>query len=821
MVLQLGAFSSPDIQLFSAAGAPMGRILWNSGHIVEAGWTSEEEFLVVNDRGMVHRYLATGAVSNRGQPFSLGAGCEEEGLADVVFFQDGIVARTLSGHLWCIEDVGEPRVTRFPSPSAAGGVVHCMAAVAPSLSLSGTLEVLVAIDSTVVVVDARGVTPTTVTEGPIAKLAVSPDGRCVAGFAADDVLHLWNASFEEHLASLYIADTADDMADALGIDTTSLPSGPPESLVWCGSDAILAAWPGTGALLLTQQGAYRWWDLGSGAVALVGEVDGGRAVTNSSHLFLRRVPPSLASVLEIGSTSPGALLHDARQLYESRDARAAAELLEVLRAGDLPEAVAACLGAAAAELDPAKQESLLQAGCYGRAFMALQGAGDQDEVHGGTSVLDVARKLRVANALRAPEVGLPITLPQLDALGLGGLAARLALRRQYLLALRVCEALGASTESVLFQWACDKIEASASSAPDEELLTALRAKLDGRPGVKWARIAAHARLQGRPRLAAALAGQEVCAGEQVPLLLELGEEGEALRRATRSGDPDLVFLVVHTMWRRAERSGGADSYKAVWEGVQGNDLATASMAQYLESINRTLPLSMWNSLGEYDKCAAAHICTGAAACAAGAEAGAAREWTKAKEAFAQAERAGAEMKFESAAAAAAIRLMDVQAELQRTTGREGFVGLSAVDTVRQCLRVGLRDQAQRVAREFKIPEKQQMLIAAGVTASSHDWPSLQQMASKIDRRAPISMEHFVRIARAHGAPLPVVKWFVDRISVGDNALVRRAQLYAELGLHQEAMLVAEQAEQQGAGAGVLGSLRGALGGTVGSLVGRS
>jgi hypothetical protein len=30
------------------------------------------------------------------------------------------------------------------------------------------------------------------------------------------------------------------------------------------------------------------------------------------------------------------------------------------------------------------------------------------------------------------------------------------------------------------------------------------------------------------------------------------------------------------------------------------------------------------------------------------------------------------------------------------------VGLSAADTIRQCLRLGLKDQAQKLAREFKV-----------------------------------------------------------------------------------------------------------------------
>lgn len=56
----------------------------------------------------------------------------------------------------------------------------------------------------------------------------------------------------------------------------------------------------------------------------------------------------------------GALLYDARRLFDAQDARATGELLEILKAGDLPAAVTTCLRAAAAELDPHKQAALMK-----------------------------------------------------------------------------------------------------------------------------------------------------------------------------------------------------------------------------------------------------------------------------------------------------------------------------------------------------------------------------------------------------------------------------------------------------------------------------
>lgn len=49
---------------------------------------------------------------------------------------------------------------------------------------------------------------------------------------------------------------------------------------------------------------------------------GVRVVSSDRHQLLRRVPPAAASCLEIGSTSAGALLYDARRLFDAQDARA-------------------------------------------------------------------------------------------------------------------------------------------------------------------------------------------------------------------------------------------------------------------------------------------------------------------------------------------------------------------------------------------------------------------------------------------------------------------------------------------------------------------
>lgn len=98
-----------------------------------------------------------------------------------------------------------------------------------------------------------------------------------------------------------------------------------------------------------------------------------------------------------------------------------------------------CLAAAAAELDPLKQAALLKASCYGRAFKALEpgagssgggnigGGGSGGTQSGGGSgkgpgdrrrlTVDVARRLRVLNALRDPSEALEAVRLCCDRMG--------------------------------------------------------------------------------------------------------------------------------------------------------------------------------------------------------------------------------------------------------------------------------------------------------------------------------------------------------------------------------------------------------------------
>ena len=84
---------------------------------------------------------------------------------------------------------------------------------------------------------------------------------------------------------------------------------------------------------------------------------------------------------------------------------------------------------------------MVQAGCYGRAFCPVA-------TYPRKKILQVCQSLRILNALRGPNVGVPLTLPQLEALTPAVLVSRLINARRHLLALRVAEMLDMDTAQV-------------------------------------------------------------------------------------------------------------------------------------------------------------------------------------------------------------------------------------------------------------------------------------------------------------------------------------------------------------------------------------
>lgn len=118
-----------------------------------------------------------------------------------------------------------------------------------------------------------------------------------------------------------------------------------------------------------------------------------------------------AAGVELELTTPKALLRAAvfAGAFTPSDTTGMLKDLTTKPAAQCSAVSSVCPGAAGLELDVTRQKGLLRAAVFGRAFAPSVSTG---------MLRDLTTKLRVLNALRDPAVGLPLTMPQLEALTL-------------------------------------------------------------------------------------------------------------------------------------------------------------------------------------------------------------------------------------------------------------------------------------------------------------------------------------------------------------------------------------------------------------------
>ncbi|NXI08538.1 VPS16 protein, partial [Irena cyanogastra] len=120
----------------------------------------------------------------------------------------------------------------------------------------------------------------------------------------------------------------------------------------------------------------------------------------------RFVPvPAEASqeIFRIASMAPGALLLEAQKEYEKESQKADEYLREIREQQLLPEAVGQCIEAAGYEHEPSTQKSLLRAASFGKCFL------DKFPPEG---FVRMCQDLRVLNAVRDYQIGIPLTFTQ-------------------------------------------------------------------------------------------------------------------------------------------------------------------------------------------------------------------------------------------------------------------------------------------------------------------------------------------------------------------------------------------------------------------------
>ncbi|PRP78635.1 hypothetical protein PROFUN_13509 [Planoprotostelium fungivorum] len=742
----------PRIDIYTQAGKRISYIVWNKTKIAGMGWTDDEKLIIVEATGTVYVYSLRGKEELQ---FSLGQMARDSGVMEAKIWGTGLVAITNSYDILVINYFQNltvqngkapepPKARLYPNPSLAEPPV-AWAVIDPQYTQSLNAEVIIATRTTVYTVDVADVQDQmTGTYGTFLVIVPSPNGKYVACFTEGGSLIIFPSDFSKKKTEF---STEYKM--------------PPEQMAWCGGDSIICYWAKLKAILVIR--------VASGDIAkpyvsqyeqplfLSSECDGIRIITPDRSEFIQKVPDSNESIFSIGSTSPPAMLYDASYLFERKNPKAD-EMIRSIR--DMEFAVEECLRAAANETSPYLQEPLLTASAYGKTFL--------DSTFDSTKFTDMCKTIRILNAINDNSVGMPITFVQYEQLGLPNIINRLVERHQHLLALRISQYAGLKQEKVLVHWACAKVVGSTAS-PDEVLLSIVD-KLKNSPGVSYAEIASIAHLNGNTDLATRLLDYEPRAAEQVPLLVSMHQEDTALIKAINSGDTDLVYSVVLSIKRKCRSAAEfLQSLKAKPVALQllmsyckqQGDLALLRDIQI--ELNRIPEAGNTTLIQAYKE----------------------PELKKRIDTLEESFGILARNKdtFMAKAVEDQIKLLHLQKDFEATIGGE-YVDGSVSDTITKLILAGQNAKANKMQKDFKVPDKRFWWLKIRALAATSDWNSLDKFSR--EKKPPIGYEPFVEVCLEFKSREEAVR-YVPKVA----SPAKRAMYYATLGMLEEGVEAAK------------------------------
>ncbi|KAG5404419.1 hypothetical protein IGI04_010538 [Brassica rapa subsp. trilocularis] len=679
-IVQLYAESAlRKLRIFNSAGVLLSETVWKhpGGRLIGMSWSDDQTLISIVQDGTIYRYNIHAELI---QPnVTMGKECFEQNVVECVFWGNGVVCLTEGGQLFCISDFKTMKPYKLADvPGLTDDDMlqpTCLAVREPQYTMSGNVEVLVAVGDEIYVVD------------------------------------------EDEAQSIRFDEPSVEDSEMQNDDNGNL-IGPVQKMI------------------VSPNGKFLTLFTHDGRVVVVGMESKQIAIDYSCE---------------------------------------ADENLRLIRSS-LSEAVESCIDAAGHEFDVNRQRALLRAASYGQAFSSNF---QRDRVQ------ETCRTLRVLNAVRDPDIGIPLSIQQYKLLTPVVLISRLINAHSHFLALRISEYLGMNKEVVIMHWACAKITASAST-PDAHLLEILLDKLQLCRGISYAAVATHADNCGRRKLAAMLVEHEPRSTKQVPLLLSIGEEDTALVKATESGDTDLVYLVIFHIWQKRPP---LEFFAMIQGRVLARDLFVAYARCHKQEFLKDFFLStgqihevaflLWKESWDMGK-------NPMASKGSPLHGPRIKLIEKASNLFSQTK----EHTFEVKAAEEHAKLLRIQHELEASTKQAIFVDSSINDTIRTCIVLRNNRAAAKVKSEFKVSDKRWYWLKTFALATIKDWEALEKFSK--EKRPPTGFRPFVEACIDADEKAEALK-YIPKLS----DLVERGEAYARIGMAKEAADAAAQANDGG------------------------
>eukprot|EP00057_Strongylocentrotus_purpuratus_P030253 XP_781126.3 PREDICTED: vacuolar protein sorting-associated protein 16 homolog [Strongylocentrotus purpuratus] len=535
----------------------------------------------------------------------------------------------------------------------------------------------------------------------------------------------------------------------------------PRQLVWCGTGAVVGYWENL-LLVIGPQKDWIKYNMDTDAV-LIPENDSLHILQTHTHELLQRVPGVVEDIFKIGSMAPGAMLYEACREFQ-KESQKADEYIRMIK-DQLSLAVEQCIEAAGAEYEPNSQKLLLRAASFGKCF--------------GTNVnadkfVNMCKLLRVLNAVRDYQIGIPLTYDQLKKLTLTVLMDRLILRRQWALAQQISQYLklpeSEGESRILGHWACYKVEQK--HIPDELIAQSIKEKLGDTPGIAYSEIAKKASECGRTQLAVKLLEYEPRAAEQVPLLMTMRDSRTSLRKAIESGDTDLVYMVLLQLKEDLPRG---EFLMMLRNHPQAQDL----FLQLCREQHPNLLLDLYNQNDNFQELANTAV----------------RDSLNEKNLQKRLDQLNAAQdnykkaanEFSMKATEEEIKLLGYQQRMQEQY-KEQFLYLSLHDTVHKLVAKNLGKMAEQLRKEFKFPDKRFWWLKIDALAGAGEWIELERFAKS--KKSPIGYEPFVELCMKHHNKYEANKY------AAKVAPEHRVKMYIRMGTLDEAAELAFQQKSE-------------------------
>ncbi|XP_015782165.1 vacuolar protein sorting-associated protein 16 homolog [Tetranychus urticae] len=688
------------IFIFTPYGEYFTSLRLKTSNLIAMGWSNTESLVCVGDNGYVYVYDFFGELQNS---FLIHDDLSKTEVCQCKIFtgpySTGIAVLTETQKFYVINNIDSPMVRQYhemlktDKPPSCWNVIACKNGEVKILfSRDGNLFQLSSNKCESMVFQRTGTST-------VIDISFSHDYKNISLYLETGIL--WIGSYDGTISKI--------------CEFVTKCEEKPEYMLWCGNEAVVCLWK---EILLLVGLEKDWLNyLMDGPVHLVQEIDGIRVITNDTNEIIQKVPDPLVQVFKIGSLAPGALLMEANKEYERRVHKANEYIRLLSERNEINSAVIQCTLAAAHEFQVSSEKMLLRAASFGKLFTP-----DADS----ELFVNICRNLRILNTIRQQNVGLLLTYNQLEYLSIQVLIDRLVLRRQYFLAIKIAKYLKIPDDQgvsrILRNWAFYKIKLR--EMDDAEIAQDIIKKIDSNSGVSFSEIAEQAIKEKRDELAILLLNCELKASRQVPLLLELKQYEQACKKASESGNADLIYMVIDVLSTQSRKDflliirKHPEAYALYKKQCQNEDLEKlydiciqeddSSSRAYL----KILEAYRYESIGDRRRCL-----------------------LEAQECFRRAKN-----EFNLAATEEQLKLMENQIKLEEKF-KHPFVGLSLQETMAKLLYDKEHKLAEGLKKDFKVPDRRFWLLKINILAEQRDWNELEKFSKS--KKSPIGYEPFV------------------------------------------------------------------------------